>query len=277
MKLRYNLMFISTFLATRGLVANAIALEVDDVATLPAFQQSWYAKDTASGKFKLDPSKVEVEDVGGLKASLASVREEARKTTMIAERKLADLQKQFEGIDPVKTKELLSKFSNEEEAALIAAGKVDQVIEKRTEKLRTEMARQLEEEKGKAQKATDRATAYMTRVLDNEIRSAVTGKVHEFALKSGDVLRAAREIFQLDENGHAIQCDKDGNVVLGKDAKKPFSPEEWIESMRTIAPHWFPAKGSGGDAPGSGPKPGGADYSNLSPQERMTKARSQNS
>ena len=42
----------------------------------------------------------------------------------------------FEGIDPDAMKALLSKFSEDEDAALIKSGKIDEVINKRTERMK---------------------------------------------------------------------------------------------------------------------------------------------
>lgn len=64
-------------------------------------------------------------------------------------------------------------------------------------------------------------------------------------------------MFALDESGQAVQRDAEGNLVIGKDGKTPYSPAEWLESMRETAPHWFPA-GASGSGSGGGAKGGGA-------------------
>jgi hypothetical protein len=76
-------------------------------------------------------------------------------------------------------------------------------------------------------------------------------------------------MFTLDENGNAVQRDADGNVVIGKDGKTPFSPSEWLESMRESAPHWFPA-GASGSGSNNGSKGGGAGKpkSQWTPREK---------
>ena len=92
-----------------------------------------------------------------------------------------------------------------------------------------------------------------------------------------DALFRARTLFTLDGDGNAVQV-KDGQVVIGKDSKTPYSPAEWLEGMKESAPHWFPAGGSGGGAPG-GKGPGGsgaktmkrADFDSLNPLEKATK------
>lgn len=256
----------------RGLVANAISLEVDALDGLPEFQRAWYAAGQ-DGKFKLDPSKVEIEDVTGLKNALGATRKEVAETKRNAELKLAETLKMYEGIDPVRTRELLAKFNSDDEAALIAAGKIDVVLEKRMAKMKEEFSKQVQQATERENGALEVASKFMERVLDNEIRAAVMGKVHPSALKNGDILRAARELFDLDDSGNAVQKDSGGNVILGKDGKTPFSPDEWIESMREQAPHWFPANGSGGGSSGSTGAVSSGNYAGLSPTERMTAAR----
>src|SRR5690242_14032953 len=47
-----------------------------------------------------------------------------------------DQLKTFDGIDPEAVRGILSKFANDEEAGLIAAGKLDEVLDKRTTRMK---------------------------------------------------------------------------------------------------------------------------------------------
>lgn len=227
----------------------ALAKMVAKLEDVAEAHRSLYVAD--GDKFKLDLDGDD--DNSALKIELATAKREA------AERRMAikALEEKFTGIDPVKVKEMLAKLDQDGEQALIAAGKIEEVIQRRSEKLRADLQRQIDEAHGKTKSAEERVSKYSQRVLDDRIRDAVMGRVHVHAIKSGDVLRAAREIFKLDENGDAVQLDADGKPVLGKDGKTPFSPAEWIESMTEVAPHWFPANASGGGAGGSGSGVGG--------------------
>ncbi len=217
------------------------------VAKLEDVAEAHRALYVADGdKFKLDIDGDE--DSAAMRIELATVKREA------AERRKAakELEEKFAGIDPVKVRELMSKLDQDGEQALIAAGKIDEVIAKRSEKMRADLQKQLDEAHGKATAAEERTKKYSQRVLDDRIKDAVIGKVHVHAIKNGDVMRAARELFVLDENGDAVQLGADGKPVLGKDGKTPFSPAEWIESMTEVAPHWFPNGASGGGASNNG-------------------------
>lgn len=227
----------------------ALAKTVTKLEDVAEAHRGLYVAD--GDKFKLDLDGDE--DTSALRVELATVKREA------AERRMAikAIEEKYAGIDPVKTREMLAKLDQDGEQALIAAGKIDEVIAKRSEKLRADLQRQIDEAHSKVKSAEERVSKYSQRVLDDRIRDAVIGKVHVHAIKSGDVLRAAREIFVLDDSGNAVQLGEDGTPVLGKDGKTPFSPAEWIDSMSVIAPHWFPSDSSGGGAGGSKNNAGG--------------------
>lgn len=82
--------------------------------------------------------------------------------------------KRFEGIDPEQVKGILQRFDNDEEAKLIAEGKIDEVINKRTERLRHDVEKKLQSEKRRAEKAEEFANKFRSRVLGDEIRAAAS-------------------------------------------------------------------------------------------------------
>lgn len=229
----------------------AIAATADKAAyaALPEAQRAWYAADGEG--FKLDPAKIEFEDVVGLKTALEKERNAVRDGKAAAKKALDDAMAPFAGIDPVKTRALLSKFDNEEEAALIAAGKVDEVIAKRMSKRDAEQQKILKAAQDAEKAAQGVAETFKSRVLDNHIRAAAAkAGIHPFAVD--DALLRARAIFSLNDKGDAIQAGADGAPVLGKDGKTSFGPAEWLDTMKEQAPHWFPSGASGGGAGGSG-------------------------
>lgn len=222
------------------------------VASLDAVPEAHRALYVADGdKFKLDVEGGE--DTAAMRIELATVKREA------AERRKAakEIEEKYAGIDPDKVRAMMSKLDQDGEQALIAAGKIEEVLAKRSEKLRADLQKQLDDAHAETKEEKERSAKYSQRVLDDRIKDAVIGKVHTFAIKSGDVMRAARELFVLDDTGNAVQLDSDGSVVLGKDGKTPFGPAEWIESMTEVAPHWFAHGASGGGASGSGSSGGG--------------------
>jgi hypothetical protein len=159
-----------------------------------------------------------------------------------------NLVKQFEGLDPVALKGLKDRLDQDEDAKLLAEGKKHLVVEKYTERMRAAHAEELKALQLKVQEEAARADTYKGSVLDNQIRS-VCKDLHPGAVE--DAILYARQIFQLDAKGKAVQLDTEGRPVLGKDGASPFSPAEWIEMQKDIKPHWFPMSTSGAGAGGS--------------------------
>lgn len=182
--------------------------------------------------------------------------------------------KRFDGIEPDAVREILKRFADDEEAGLIKAGKIDEVLNKRTERMKADYDKRLKEALATAEQATKRAQAFQGRVLDDAIRAAAAkAGIHQHAID--DALFRARSMFALDENGQAVQLGDDGKPVLGKDGKTPFTPLEWLEGMKEKAPHWFPASASGGGSGGSGAGAGSGAKGNWggSREERLAAIR----
>ena len=135
---------------------------------------------------------------------------------------------------------MLKRFENDEEAKLIADGKIDEVLNKRTERLRGDFDKKLKEANSKAEKAEAFANKFRARVLGDEIRSAA-GKAGALTSAQEDLILRAKGIFQINDEGQAVAVDEDGNPIMGKDGRTPLSPIEWIESLKESAPHLFPA------------------------------------
>lgn len=152
---------------------------------------------------------------------------------------------QFEGLDIEAVKGLLTKASTDEETRMLAEGRLDEVITKRTERLRGDYDTKLAAEKSRADKAEAFAAKYSDKVLADSIRAAAI-KAGALPEAAEDIILRARGTFKLSEDGEAIATDRDGEVVYGKDGKTPLSPFEWAESLRETATHLWPrAQGAG--------------------------------
>jgi hypothetical protein len=154
----------------------------------------------------------------------------------------------FGDLDPTRAKQIVDSIDNDEDTKLIAAGKKNEVIDKYTQRMRTEHETQLTALKGQVEGERLRANAYQSAVLDNQIR-AVTSDCHKGAVD--DALLHARQIFTLDAKGMAVKLNSEGVPELGKDGKTPFNPTEWMDLQRELKPHWFPAASSGSGSGGS--------------------------
>lgn len=218
----------------------ALPITVDSLDTLDEGVRNLYIEE--GGKFRLDLDGYE--DPTGLKTALQKERDAAKD----AKRRLAEAEgfkAQFDGLDIESVKALLSKASTDEETRLLAEGKLDEVLNKRTERLRGDYDKQLQAEKARAEKAEAFANQFKHKVLADSIRSAAL-KAGALQEASEDIILRARGTFQLNENGEAMAVDKDGEIICGKDGKSPLTPLEWAESLRESAPHLWPkAVGAG--------------------------------
>lgn len=154
--------------------------------------------------------------------------------------------KSFDGIDPEAVRGILTKFASDEEAALIAKGEIDTVLNKRTERMKTSYEKQVLSAQEEANKAASRTNKYASRVLKGEVVAAAAEiGVHKYALE--DAILAASMAFELDDEGSPIA--REGKY--GKDGK-PLTLKEWFADAKESRPHWFPATVSGGGAPNNG-------------------------
>jgi hypothetical protein len=194
---------------------------------------------------------------------------------LLAEKKAAQTRlQQFGDADPETVSAILKRFSDDEEAGLIKAGKIDEVLSKRTERMKTDYDKQL--------KAREDQIGQLTAKAQRLAAGKVSGALTAAASKAGALSEAMEDIvlrgqgqgWTVNEDGDVVAV-RDGEVVLGKDGKTPLTPIEWAETLRESAPHLWPkAQGSGAHGSGTRHAPG-ADLSNLSPQARMTLAREQ--
>ncbi|MEQ4621209.1 hypothetical protein ABN056_08275 [Providencia vermicola] len=205
------------------------------------------------------------EQVVGLKTK----RDELLGANKELKSELEALKGQLEGVDLKAVKDLLSKANMDEESKLIAEGKLDEVIQKRTERLRADYDKQLTTEKERADKAEDYANKFRQSVVRSHIMQAA---VESGVLKeaTGDIAFLAQSQFTLDDNGNAVALDEKGEVIIGKDGKTPLTPKEWVETIRESKPYFWPvAQGSGAQ----GSSVSGKKWSDYTEAERADLAR----
>ena len=176
-------------------------------------------------------------EVGGLKSK--------RDELLDAQKRMKEQLKQYEGIDPERARKLEEQIAQSEEAKLIAEGKLDDVIGQRTERMRAEFERKLQEATQTAEQARSFADRFRGRVLSDEIRAAVA-KVGMVDSAAADAALRAGSLFEVNDEGVVVAKEEAGFDANGK----PLTIQSWLESMRDSAPHWFlQPKGSG--APGN--------------------------
>lgn len=146
----------------------------------------------------------------------------------------------FEGIDPDAVQAILKNFADQEEAKLITEGKIDEVLAKRAERMKADYDKTLSKLQSDLDNKDARLAKFAQRALSASVRE-VGAKLAIHPSAFDDALLRAQSAFDINDEGNAIA--KDG--VLGKDGK-PLTLLEWFDSMKEIAPHWFPAPTGGG-------------------------------
>ncbi|MEM9992839.1 MAG: hypothetical protein AAGE79_01695 [Acinetobacter pittii] len=182
---------------------------------------------------------------------------------------LGDLKQQLEGVDLGAIKELLTKASMDEETRLIAEGKVEEVIQKRTEKMREQHDKLLNAEKERADKAEAYANKFKQSVVQSQIVQAAL-ELEALPEATADIAFLAQSKFVLDENGKAVAVDTQGEVIIGKDGKTALSPKEWVETLREQKPYFWP-KANGTGSPGSTNIKGQVDITKPDGSVNLTK------
>lgn len=210
---------------------NELGIELDD-------EKAAALKEALSAKHQeaLD------QEVGGLKSK--------RDELLEAQRNMKDQLKQFEGIDPERARKLESQLAENEEARLIADGKLDEVLNKRTERMREEYDRKLQEASQTADQSKAFADKFRGRVMRDEIRTAAA-EVGLVDSAVEDAVYRAGGLFEVNDEGNVVPREDAGFDENGK----PLTPQAWLESMREKAPHWFPVP-EGSQSRGGGGSPG---------------------
>jgi len=164
-----------------------------------------------------------------------------------AQKQLKEALSHFDGIDPNAMKAMMKNFSDSEEAAMLAAGKLDEVVSKRVDRMKADFDKQL--------KAREDALTQAQAKAQKLAAGKVSGALTQAASKTG-ALPNALEVIALiaEKQGWTINDDgdvvavRDGEIVLGKDGKTPLGPQEWVESLRDAPQYeylWPKAQGAG--------------------------------
>lgn len=155
---------------------------------------------------------------------------------------------QFKGVDPTKYGDLLKLEENVKGKELMEAGKIDELVNSRTQSMRSEYEERINAQSTELQKANTQLESVL-------IDSAVRSKAMELGAESyamEDILLRAKSSMKVVE-GQAVP-HKDGKPVYGKDGVHYMSLDEWISGLSKNAPHLFKARQGGG---GNGRRPSG--------------------
>lgn len=175
------------------------------------------------------------------------------------EGRVKSLQEQWGDLDPEVVKNLVTRMKNDEETKLIAEGKIDEVISRKTDAYKKDSEAKLAATHKKLEEAETRAKELQSKIADLTIGSMVRQVAAEQRIVPSaveDVIGRVRGVFQLDENFNPVARNSDGTLLVGKDAKSPMSIAEWLEGMKEKTPHWYEGS-AGAGSHGAGGRPSG--------------------
>jgi len=162
---------------------------------------------------------------------------------LLAEKKkIQTLLKNFDNIDPEKAREALQFLENNEEARLLKEGKFDELLSKKTSGLKTDFETQLNEVNAKLKISEEEGnlfkTKYKSKIVEDALReAAIVAGVRPEALT--DVLYRGGGVFSLGEDGTVESRDEKGKLRIFED-DIILNPKNWVESLKKIAPHYWP-------------------------------------
>ena len=187
-------------------------------------------------------------------SGLTGNRDEILSEKKALQAKLDEMSNTWKDLDPAAVRNIMGRLENDEETKLLAEGKMDEVISRRTERLQADHVKQMSNLEAKLAEAvsfgeTQGSTVKQLKVEGGLRQAAVEHGLIPSAVE--DALGRAMAVFKVGDNGKLI-AEENGSTAYGKDGKTPLTPAEWLESMKDKAPHWFPAPSGSGAGGGNG-------------------------
>jgi len=180
---------------------------------------------------------------------------EFRSNNITLSQQLKDLEgKKFLTQEEQEEYDLLKATKQEiEDKNLIDAGKIEELLASRTERLRQDYDNQIGGFKKQIEKLTTTANTFEDRLGGVLVEAEVSKILSENGYLPvqgalSDVVSRARGTWKVDEKGNLVALDGNGNAVYGSDPQTPLSMAEWAATTVKEAPYLFmESKGTGGD------------------------------
>jgi hypothetical protein len=155
------------------------------------------------------------------------------------------LNAKFKGIDIDEYSKMQKEAQELKDKKMISAGKVDELVEEKVNKIRTE---QVAEMKKIQETNVTLSTQLNAQVVGSAVKTA--------AIKAGivgtaidDVLTRSNSMWTV-KDGKPVAVNKDGAVIWVEGTTEPLTLDKWVESLKETAPHLFgDSKGTGAENP----------------------------
>ena len=231
----------------------AVVKTLDDV---PEEARALYAE--KDGSFHLDIEGIE-NHPGATSLKNALDREKAeriKRQETIDELKVAAAK--FKDIDPDKAREALDKIAEIDDKKLISEGKIEELVEAKVERMRTDFDAQIAAKDKTITELTDSSGVLTHELSDIKIFSAIRDEALENGARPealDDIVNRGRTIWHLvDGAPTAIKVGTDDERIFGKTGDALTIPE-WVGTLAAEASHLFNPNSGGGS--GGGDQRGG--------------------
>lgn len=195
---------------------------------------------------------------GGFELSYDFVKEhpavvKLRKTTddvdkkrTMAERALEELQAKYGDLNPDEARAAMDKLQRSGDEELINEGKVEELLEKKTERMRHDFEKQIAAKTAALEELEEKVGKYEQEISDIRIYDTIK----DAALSKGarkealtDIKNRAAGIWKL-QDGKPAALDQDG-IIMGKRGE-PLTIEEWVDTLAAESTYLFEPNSGGG-------------------------------
>lgn len=237
-----------------------LKLMVDDINDVPEALREYYVAD--GDKFVLDAAD----------AAPKGKLEEFRENNIALKRERESLErklKKYDGFDPKKAEEAQRKLQEFEDQTMIDAGKMDEVLAQRTERMRADYDGQVTALQEALEKSTGQTSKYKEVLSDSLLSGEVATSMTDVAVvrqgAMGDIIRRARGDWVVDDNAKLVPM-RNGEVIYGPNGDEPITMKDWSAGLFKEAPYLFEPNSGGGSGGGANAPGGQGGQINLSDQ-----------
>ena len=154
---------------------------------------------------------------------------------------LDDLKGQFNGIDPKKYKDAMTRIEELDGKKTVPMEEMERMVSERVQTMKSEMQETID---NLTKDKTTLSSQLESLIIDSAVRSAAT-KHKVLSTAVDDVVLRAKSTFKM-EKGAAMPYDTKGNVIYDKDGETPLSVDGWVKGLEKTAGHLFEGSQGGG-------------------------------
>lgn len=208
-------------------------IDADQFNELPEAVREFYTESDESGRYELVTDQTD------------RIRE-FRENNVSLKRKIEEMESEQSAITS-KLEQVQSEAQKRAEKDLLSEGKVDELLDQRTEAMRGSYDERIAD---LTNKLTDAEKTLDISIIENQIRDAAIKAQAKNDRAVAHIIRAVRPHVMRD-GVKAVRVDSDKNTIMAEDGKTPQGIAEVVEEMKVSDGFLF-AESSGSGASGGG-------------------------